>query len=1011
MGAVSPRLIPSPTGYPTIIFIAGIQATPLVRIKNLSITDVLNEQPNTASLTVNVVPHLLPSPPFHPPSFDNVAFNTAPSPSVYPNIRRGQPIEIYSGGASPEQLVFGGEIVTVQQIYEADVPANVAYHLSCIDHTRALNRRKVTKSYPTQSVTAIVLDLMASRLADGFTTQFVQAALPPIAIDFTFEDMNRALTRLANRIGAYWYVDYTKALHFFIDEPGNEPAPLEPGGERFDDLTFDDDLTQVRTRVLVEGAGSIVSTQIQIGETMVPVRDPVMFQPSGGLAIIGQQRISYTGVQVGDQGALVGPGAQPGAAPVATAIVGAGIEAGAHNYAVTYQSASGESLPSPIASVTLGKTDPPTAAPTPNPPTAGTGPDPGVHQYAVSFVTANGETTPGPTNSVTTTQAGGVPTPGITAAVLRHVVGNLIVGVTYRYETTITTAGGETLPGAASLSPYTAPRAPDFPTSVWTGNVFDVSGGSMAPGSYQYSMSFVVGGYETLMNTRGSTIYTGAGAILFQTLESSSDPRVTHKRLYRSYVGVPNANAYLVAELPNATVSYTDTKSDAQLGPQRPPPTNVAIGTPPGDQATITIPTSGDARAVGRKIYRAEWTPQTGAWTPFRFLATINNNTATQYIDNIASVSANPDAPTTDTTGGAQTCVVSVTNIPIGPGAVTARKLYRTPANSTQLLLLATISNNTATSYSDNKGDSALTVIPPSTNTTDTRQVALSKIPIGSTGVTARKVYRTAANAAQLRLLATIADNVTTTYTDAAADAALGANVPTVDTSNLQQPTGQVNAGATIMPVSATAGFAATGGFAVVGNGEQVIRYTGITATTLTGIPPTGPGSLTSTVPYNSSVTNAPALIGVPASGPGAIAARALVDGEEIHLLIQRDDLQAQANLAAIEGGDGVIEHYIQDRRLSASGATATADAELKLFRTPEIRVRYTTRDPKTKSGKTIAANLPSPTNLVGEFLIQRVQITQFDLPGIPPLRTVEASSTRFSFEDLLRRLEFEVTA
>ena len=235
---VAPRVVSAPAIYPTIIFIAGIQATTLVRVRNLTITDVLNEQPNTAALTVNLLPHVLPSPPFHPPSFDNVAFNTTPSPSIYPDVRRGQPIEIYSGGLSPDQLVFGGEIVSVQQIYEADVPKHVALHLSCIDYTRALNRRKVTKSYLTQSVTAIVLDLMASRLADGFTTTFVQANLPPIAIDFTFEDMNRALTRLANRIGAYWYIDYSKALHFFTDEPAEPPAPLVPG-ERFDDLRFE----------------------------------------------------------------------------------------------------------------------------------------------------------------------------------------------------------------------------------------------------------------------------------------------------------------------------------------------------------------------------------------------------------------------------------------------------------------------------------------------------------------------------------------------------------------------------------------------------------------------------------------------------------------------------------------------------------------------------------------------------------------------------------------------------
>jgi len=273
-------------------------------------------------------------------------------------IRRGQPIEIYSGTLSADARLFAGEIVVVDQLYDLDRPALVAYHLSCIDYTRALNRRKVTKSYPTQSATAIVLDLMASRAADGFTTTYVAANLPAIAIDFTFEDMNRALTRLANRIGGYWYVDYTKALHFFLEEPDDAPAPLEPGGACFEDLRFETDLTQVRTRVLVEGAGTTVLTQINTGETVVPVRDVVMFPAGGGQAIVSQQRLTYTGVLVGGTGSLVGPGAAPTVAPTVAAQLGAGIEAGTHAYAVTWQTAAGESLPSPVATVTLGQIPP-----------------------------------------------------------------------------------------------------------------------------------------------------------------------------------------------------------------------------------------------------------------------------------------------------------------------------------------------------------------------------------------------------------------------------------------------------------------------------------------------------------------------------------------------------------------------------------------------------------------------------------------------------------------------------
>ena len=53
----------------------------------------------------------------------------------------------------------------------------------------------------------------------------------------------------------------------------------------------------------------------------------------------------------------------------------------------------------------------------------------------------------------------------------------------------------------------------------------------------------------------------------------------------------------------------------------------------------------------------------------------------------------------------------------IGPTGTTQRKLYRTAAAGTALLLLATIANNTATTYTDNIADASLTSAAPTSNT------------------------------------------------------------------------------------------------------------------------------------------------------------------------------------------------------------------------------------------------------------------------------------------------------
>mgnify|MGYP003642347861 CR=1 FL=1 len=62
---------------------------------------------------------------------------------------------------------------------------------------------------------------------------------------------------------------------------------------------------------------------------------------------------------------------------------------------------------------------------------------------------------------------------------------------------------------------------------------------------------------------------------------------------------------------------------------------------------------------------------------------------------------------------------IELTAIPLGGGAVTSRKLYRTAAGGSDYLLLATVADNTTTIYTDNIADSALGAAAPTTNTTE----------------------------------------------------------------------------------------------------------------------------------------------------------------------------------------------------------------------------------------------------------------------------------------------------
>jgi hypothetical protein len=732
---------------------------------------------------------------------------------------------------------------------------------------------------------------------------------------------------------------------------------------------------------------------------------------------------------------------------------------GVFDYAVTLVSATGETTPGPISTqVATGgpAAAPPQSAPALSGPIAGGSVTPGAHQYGVTFTGPYGETGIGPASQAIVAQGpmGAPPPPTGTFDKGGQELGP---GTTYQYQTTYVTATGETT-ASGSSAPVTIDPVPNGGSPPVAPTPTVATGGAIPTGYfYEYAVSFLTAKGETdfVWNlTMTARLDPPNNAFLVTQLPTSSDPRVIGRKLYRRNASLGTGG--LVATInDNSTTQYTDTAA--------------AVGGLPAGNTTawgrvvLSNIYPGGPATTARRIYRTQPGQPPGT---FYLLATINNNTATSYTDTTPNVSAGQNPPGTDTTGAR---TIQVSGIATGPAGTTGRNLYRTPANSSTLKLLGTIANNSTTSLTDTLDDSALGATAPSgatlntvnlsgialggpmvlqrklyrrfngagpfklvttignntsttyqdtasnaalgaaaptTNTAAAGQVAVSQIPIGGAGVTGRKLYRTAVGSQQLRFVATLGDNVASTYTDVTSDFNLGANAPVNDTSGLQQPDGQVSAGATSLIVAGISAFSATGGWAILGNGQQIIRYTGVSATSLTGIPASGTGSLKATVSYNANITAAPALTGVSGLAMTLAPNLGLLKGDPIAIWIQRDDVAAQNELAAREGGgDGIIEHRIVDQRRGEPSLQALCDADLAQYARSLVTVTYACRDVKTKSGKPIVIDIPSP--LIQETLtIQDVVITELDIvPGLQPKFAVTASSIRFTLEDLLRRM------
>jgi len=985
--AASASLTGSPLETVADITIDGVSVRGRVRMSGLTIRDILNDAPNTCTLVIE-----------------------GDGPAVGQSIR----VTLHDG----KVVLFAGAIQTVDQSYES-LPEHIAWNVTAIDDTAKANAKRPFGTFADVSATTVA-QTIAANFAPAFATTGIVAGLPNVSIVFDgSETFIACLARIANAIGGYCKIEDGGIFLFLVDTAA-PPDPIDHTPKRFlndPPIQANVDASQLRTRVYGKGYGENVRADLAVGETLIPIQDGVNFPPLGGNAIVAltadgaqSDRVSFTSVEIPTGGSLVGPGAAPTTAPSVAVAAGSGVDTGPHTVSIVHVTANGKTLAGPAAAITVGTHPPPGTAPTAGAPLNGTGPDTGSHDYAASYVTSYGETVPSPiSNAIAVSAATGqVQAPNIapSATPTPLIAGNLNSTVLQAYYLSFVNALGETDQAGSANSGFIAPpQLPGTPNNGFPGGALPQTGGGLTPNVYYaYYFTFVTAsGYETALSPNYIVNMGTNTAVQFQYLALHPDPRCTKRRIYR---GPANSNmpiggrpsGYLVVEISGNTdpnVFYTDTMSDATLvGRESVTDMQLPRGPDPGFQMHVSNIITGPAGVTARKLYRVPY----GSGAPPRLVTTIPNNTATTYLDNVADASLNIDMPTSNTTGTAVQ-KIPVSNIPIGPASVTARNLYRRFNGAGPFKLVTTINNNSGTTYTDTTPNSGLGAAALSVATAIGNQIAVF-VEKGVAAVTAREIYMSPIAGPPRRRVGVVNDNTTTAFQITTSDAALagGPLEPVADTSGLAQPQGQVNPGATVLPVASAATFRVGGGWVVLGGG-QVIRHTGISGQTLTGIPATGPGAITTTVLYGSQALPAPMLIGV--SG----IVHPILKGSAIHIWVQRDDLLAQAEQRARAGGDGVIEYLITDQRRGVDSLIARCDADLAMFSRPIVTVAYATRDMKTRSGKTVDIDLVSP-RIAATLMIQDVTITEIDIaPHLPPRFSVKASSVRFSLEDTLRQM------
>jgi hypothetical protein len=332
----APSQILAPFVPEVIIILGGVgEVQGHVRLDSLSLSDELNHEPNNVSFRIaGITPHA------------------------------GQDVQIFVGARAPEYQEFGGHILSVSQVCEAERPALVAWDVQGIDYTWILTRRKVLTQYANVSATIILAELIRDYTGGVIGNSFIDQNLPVIdAITFTNEDLPDAISRVMDRIGGYWYLDYQRQLHAFLVETTAATPITDAAPATMVDIKQEVDLSQVATRVLARGGGGRLAVGLESGATALPLEEDEAaaswYAPGGGVVEVGTQRVAYSAVFPGGTGSTVSgkPSAAP-PPPVATAVAGAGALVGSYSYRVTFVTGGAET-PSSGASNAISVPAPP----------------------------------------------------------------------------------------------------------------------------------------------------------------------------------------------------------------------------------------------------------------------------------------------------------------------------------------------------------------------------------------------------------------------------------------------------------------------------------------------------------------------------------------------------------------------------------------------------------------------------------------------------------------------------
>jgi len=162
-----------------------------------------------------------------------------------PNVE--EEIEVWDGTTK----IFGGVITEIKRVTEG-----LLENIEVIgqDYAKLLDRKLVIEEYKDDYAGNIVKAIVR-KYAPGFTTNNVNLGSKIKSIKFNYTPVSKCIQELADQIGADWYVDYNKDIHFFFSEERRAPFDIDDTSGNYvkDSLMIAINSSQIKNAVYVRG--------------------------------------------------------------------------------------------------------------------------------------------------------------------------------------------------------------------------------------------------------------------------------------------------------------------------------------------------------------------------------------------------------------------------------------------------------------------------------------------------------------------------------------------------------------------------------------------------------------------------------------------------------------------------------------------------------------------------------------------------------------------------------------